>query len=826
VRIPSRDEAGFTLIELLIAVTLMGLASLALTGAIFSGLNNTGKIADRLSRSHDLQQAAAFFTTDAQSAEQVYTSRIAQSATDLTDVTFPDDTTNGWTVGGSGAIAATTDGGTTWDLQDSTVTTDLLAIAFVPTSVTNAWVVGKGGVILRTTDGGDTWTAQTSGTTNDLQDVYFKDSSNGIVVGSGGKVLTTSNSGTTWTTRTTGTSNDLFAVGFRDSVNGLVAGAAGMTLRTADFGSTWAAQTGANHTTTANTLRDIYLKDASNGWAVGDGGAIVYCSSNCTSTTSVWASSTSPAGSVDLTAISAVDTTHMWATGKSASGATTIINCGASCKSVNPWTAQATTTKTPDLLAIWALDATHVWAVGVAGTLVSFSTNRWSPQDSPVTTDLNAIDMVDASNGWAVGNGGVILRTSDGGGTWTTQTSGTTNDLLGVYARSTSRVYAVGKLGTLLYSSGNGTWIAQTSGSVVDLSGVFSYSDSRVWTVGATGVLLRCTSNCTLSTAVWALKTTGTTNDLAAVWYDDGTVGCGGSCPGNEQIWIAGKAGTIRACSSSSGTCSGTTPSFSAQTSGTTNDITSLTVATRARLWASGKAGTLLTNSGTSTWTVQTSGTTSDLLGVATVPSGTSNAWAVGALGAGRVTSDIGVTWAQDATGVGVDLLGVSAASATQQWAVGKGGTIISTVTPLPIWTAIKDDNLVSRPAPVCPDAAHGDVALGATPIISFFWSDSTGDTAATWIIGVSGNGDRQLIRQFCTRAPDTLPDDPFDYKSQTVVVHSLPAGDPTLGPACLTTNNCSTPPTLISLTFPAVPASAPGGAAPGYIVQAVGRSA
>jgi photosystem II stability/assembly factor-like uncharacterized protein len=42
------------------------------------------------------------------------------------------------------------------------------------------------------------------------------------------------------------------------------------------------------------------------------------------------------------------------------------------------------------------------------------------------------VDFVDTLNGWAVGDAGTIRHTSDGGATWTGQTSGTGVPLLGV----------------------------------------------------------------------------------------------------------------------------------------------------------------------------------------------------------------------------------------------------------------------------------------------------------------------------------------------------------------------------------------------------------
>ena len=43
----------------------------------------------------------------------------------------------------------------------------------------------------------------------------------------------------------------------------------------------------------------------------------------------------------------------------------------------------------------------------------------WTAQTSGVTTSLNTVSAVDQNVGWIGGNGGVVLRTTDGGSTWT-----------------------------------------------------------------------------------------------------------------------------------------------------------------------------------------------------------------------------------------------------------------------------------------------------------------------------------------------------------------------------------------------------------------------
>ena len=51
----------------------------------------------------------------------------------------------------------------------------------------------------------------------------------------------------------------------------------------------------------------------------------------------------------------------------------------------------------------------------------------WTRQASGTTDFLNSVSFTDANTGTAVGRSGVILRTTDGGVTWTRQFSGSVN---------------------------------------------------------------------------------------------------------------------------------------------------------------------------------------------------------------------------------------------------------------------------------------------------------------------------------------------------------------------------------------------------------------
>jgi hypothetical protein len=76
---------------------------------------------------------------------------------------------------------------------------------------------------------------------------------------------------------------------------------------------------------------------------------------------------------------------------------------------------------------------------------------QWTWQNPlPTGNTLNDVHFVDAQTGTAVGQAGTIVWTTDGGVTWVTQESGTTNDLYGVSFFDANNGTAVGDVGTIL----------------------------------------------------------------------------------------------------------------------------------------------------------------------------------------------------------------------------------------------------------------------------------------------------------------------------------------------------------------------------------------
>ncbi len=88
---------------------------------------------------------------------------------------------------------------------------------------------------------------------------------------------------------------------------------------------------------------------------------------------------------------------------------------------------------------------------------VSLAQSGWFWQNPlPQGNPLNRVSFVDANTGTAVGDFGTILRTTDGGATWTPQTSGTTNSLRGLSFVNANTGTVVSNYGTILRTTTGG----------------------------------------------------------------------------------------------------------------------------------------------------------------------------------------------------------------------------------------------------------------------------------------------------------------------------------------------------------------------------------
>ena len=112
------------------------------------------------------------------------------------------DSLTGWAAGEAGTIIRTTDGGESWEIQNSTVQTFIMDIFFIDEN--NGWALTLKdefpftSVILKTTNGGEEWTAENFPDSSKLiRTIFFFDSLNGLAGGS--YFAYTSDGGMSWT---------------------------------------------------------------------------------------------------------------------------------------------------------------------------------------------------------------------------------------------------------------------------------------------------------------------------------------------------------------------------------------------------------------------------------------------------------------------------------------------------------------------------------------------------------------------------------------------------------------------------------------------------
>jgi photosystem II stability/assembly factor-like uncharacterized protein len=101
------------------------------------------------------------------------------------------------------------------------------------------------------------------------------------------------------------------------------------------------------------------------------------------------------------------------------------------------------------------------------------------------------VDFRNDKKGLAVGAKGTILRTSDGGVTWTPVTNSVSSTLWSVEFVNEDEGWAVGRAGTIVKTGDGGlTWLKQDS-SVNQNLYALQFQKKNGWAVGGDGMMVR-----------------------------------------------------------------------------------------------------------------------------------------------------------------------------------------------------------------------------------------------------------------------------------------------------------------------------------------------
>lgn len=414
-----------------------------------------------------------------------WTAQTSPTTKDLRGVHFVDQS-DGWAAGGDSTNAvtlATTDGGTTWISQSSVATSQLLGVAAVDAD--HAWTYNEG-EIDATTDGGASWATQTTGL---FCDATFLDASTGWAVYSD-EINETTDGGSTWTTSDTVPGAELYGVSFADALHGVAVGTVGLAgdiETTTDGGSTWT-----SHSVGSSPMLAVSCAGADS-LAVGESSALAVSTDSGGSWALRSSGHTDVLNSVAFSPPDALDSVSGDAAGDSNSMFSIGLGQAGGTQTLS-WSVLATPymglSPTSIINGISMPDAYHCWLVGPQGAVLHWQSG-WQLWNAANAYPNFAVDFCDDSNGWVVGS--QILHTTDGGLSWATYPTSVPT-LYGVSAANATHCWAVGIGGTVEATTDGGTvWAEQPSATSSNLWSV-SFADAQDgWAVGSAGTIIHTT---------------------------------------------------------------------------------------------------------------------------------------------------------------------------------------------------------------------------------------------------------------------------------------------------------------------------------------------
>ena len=286
--------------------------------------------------------------------------------------------------------------------------------------------------------------------------------------------------------------NSLWDVHFIDNRNGWAVGetdGANLTIvNTVDGGVNWSPQLMSG----TDTLYGVYLLDDTYGWVVGENESLLYYSGS-------WASHGQSGnlidGSWDLNDVFIVDENNAWIVGDNNSDDGAVFYYDGS-----NWSQQTVPGGTPELYGIYFIDSKTGWASGDEFTILKTSDGgaTWTNYSDNPGMSLIDVCFYDNQNGWASGEDMTVLKTEDGGGSWIqiqTLPASTSYDLTSIVFPELERGWAVADEDCRILYTGDGgkTWLFSTTPTGLDcnLYGLsFPEGVSDGWTAGYYGQIL------------------------------------------------------------------------------------------------------------------------------------------------------------------------------------------------------------------------------------------------------------------------------------------------------------------------------------------------
>lgn len=320
-----------------------------------------------------------------------------------------------------------------------------------------------------------------------------------------------------------------------------------------------------------------------------------------------------------------------------------------------------------DLFGVSAISPSVVVAVGANGTIIRTPDggSTWTVRHrvGDVSTSLKSVSFSDELNGWAVGEAGVVLKTTDGGGSWLLRSNIPLRRNLNEVLAFGSTVTVVGDSGTIVQSTNGGsTWAVLPIATTHDLQAVFFSSPTTGYVVGEGGFVARTD----VGGASWNPSVSPhVIGNLLSLWFfaDTGwVVGLfqdSSHVPHNMLLTTDGGQ------------------TWTPQNTESTVRLHTLVFPDRRKAFALDESHVVATINGGRTWAPRLIDSLNTFSGISF--SDTSNGWMVGSSGEIRKTTDGGSSWNRVSVGLQFDLHAIAAASGSRLIAVGDGGAITRT---------------------------------------------------------------------------------------------------------------------------------------------------
>jgi len=345
------------------------------------------------------------------------------------------------------------------------------------------YICTNAGNVQKTTNGGLNWVTYATGNSNALHSIEFLNANTGFTAGADGVIYRSTNAGVNWSSIQTFEQN-LMDISIFGSNQLFICGQSGQTAYSASGAGSWIVTSQGQRA----LIYDINFINPQNGWIANYRSNILFTTNGGAN----W-NVNAVSGMENITNVYFLNNSTGFITGVSGGDGSSINTIGKTTNGGSSW--QNTMFNEGTALSMQFVNNNDgfLLAYEQPDYRIYKTTNtgaNWNPTFSTGSV-MNDAYFTTQLNGWMCGNNGVVLKTTNGGTNWTSQTTGVSDSLLSIYFQNGNLGWACGTNGRIIATTNGGTnWFNQPSGTTVKLNDVKFGSASIGAIAGANGTRL------------------------------------------------------------------------------------------------------------------------------------------------------------------------------------------------------------------------------------------------------------------------------------------------------------------------------------------------